>query len=104
MSVYGEWRAAPIAASASKSDAIDLGREYDYLSVQLPTMEKCKLHLEVAERVGGTYYKLGNDVSTDEETYGRADVWRLGGFRFIKVVSSRPQSSTVAIRICGMRY
>ena len=104
MSVYGEFRAATITAGATSSAAIDLGRPYDYLSVILPSMTACKLRLQVSETVGGTYYDLGKDVSTDEETYGRADVWRLGGYQFVKVVSSRTQVTSTLIRVRGMRY
>ena len=104
MSVYGQWVAATISAGNVSSSAVDLGREYDYLSVQIPSMDKCKLSLEVSERLGGTYYKLGNDVTTEEETYGRADVWRLGGYRFIKVVATTRPKADALIRVCGMRY
>ena len=104
MSVYGEWKAATILVGASSSSAIDLGREYDYLSIQIPGMDACSLLLQVAERLGGTYYNLGKDTTTDEETFNRADVWRLGGYRFIKVVASRAQTAERLIRVCGMRY
>jgi len=104
MSVYGQWKAATIAAGATKSAAIDLDREYDYLSIQIPAMDECKLYLQVAETTGGTYYDLGKDTTTDEEIFNRADVWRLGGYRFIKVVATTGQTAERLIRVCGMRY
>ena len=104
MSIYGKWVAATIASGATSSAAIDLGREYDYLSVEIPTMDTCQLSLKVAETEGGTYYDLGLDSETNEETFNRADVWRLGGWRFIKVVATAPQSAERLIRVCGMRY
>lgn len=103
MSVLGEWKAATISAGAGRSSAIDLGREYDYLLVQLPGMDACKLSLQVSEFLAGTYYDLGKDVTTDEENFGRSDVWLLGGFRYIKVVSSKRHKSDVAIRVQGKR-
>ena len=105
MSVYGSWQATTISVGASVSAAADLGREYDYLSVQIPAVsDACKLYLQVAERLGGTYYDLGKETTTNEESFGRADVWRLGGYRFIKVASTKSQSSDWPIRVCGMRY
>ena len=104
MSMYGEWKPATIAANEAKSSAIDLGREYDFLMLQIPGMTKCKLSLQVAERLGGTYYELGNEVTTEEETFNRAASWTLGGFRFVKVVASSSQLAQRLIRIKGMRY
>ena len=121
MSVYGKWVAATIAATASESSAIDLGREYDFLSLQIPEMDNCILYLKVAEIEGGTYYDLVSEearltifneaneleegeVEEIESKGNRADVWRLGGWRFIKVVSSVAQSAERLIRVCGMRY
>lgn len=104
MSVYGGWKAATIAAGATTSSAIDLGREYDFLSLQIPAMDSCKLYLQVAEINGGTYYDLDKDAMEVEETFNRADVFRLGGWRFVKVVASRVQTAQRLIRCCGMRY
>lgn len=104
MSIFGQWVAATIAAGAAESAVVDLGREYDYLSIQIPGMDACKLYLKVAETVGGTFYELGKETTTEVETFNRADVWRLGGWRFVKVVASQPQTGQRLIRICGMRY
>ncbi len=104
MSIYGSWLAATISNGQSSSAAIDLGREYDYLSIQIPPMNLCKMYLKVAEKVGDTYYDLGKDTTTNEETFNRADVWRLGGWRFIKVVTTAAQSANRLIRVSGMRY
>ncbi len=105
MSMYGSVKAATIVTGNETSAAIDLGRDYDYLSVQLPATEAaCKLYLKVAEAIGGTYYDLGKETTTDEETFGRADVWRLGGWRFVKVATTETQTSDWLIRIFGMRY
>ena len=104
MSVYGQWLVATISAGAKSSSAIDLGKEYDYLSIQIPAMDACRLYLQVAEKIGDTYYDLDNDTTVNDETFNRADVFRLGGWRFIKVVASKVQTSAVLIRVAGMRY
>jgi len=103
MSVYGQWVDATISAGSSKSSAIDLGREYDYLLLMLPSMEACKLSLKVSETSGGTYYNLGKNITTNEENFDRADVWKLGGYRFIKIASDKGHQSDVSIRVKGMR-
>lgn len=104
MSVYGEWKAATISSGASISSEVDLGRDYDYLSVEIPGMDVCKLYLQVAEISGGTFYDLGKDTTTNEEQFNRADVWRVGGWRYVKVVATKTQNAERLIRIRGMRY
>ena len=104
MSVYGTPKAATIPAGELTSAAIDLGREYDYLSVQIPSMDLCKLYLQVAEKIGDTYYDLGKDTTTEEESFNHADVWRLGGWRFVKVATTKTQTADSLIRVFGMRY
>ena len=103
MPIYGEWQAATISSSESESSAIDLGRDYDFLSVQIPVMDECNLSLRVAEQLAGTYYELGKDKATDEETFNRGAIWILGGWRFIKVIASKAQSADRLIRVRGMR-
>ena len=104
MSIYGRWKAATIAASGSKSSIVDLTRSYDRLTLEIPLMGECKLSLEVSEDLDGPYYELGKDTTTDLETFNRADVWQLGGWRYIKVVSSAQQSAERLIRVRGMAY
>ena len=105
MSLYGQWTDAAISANEARTSAIDLGNDYDFLEVMLPGMAACTLSAEVSEQVGGTYYTLeGDETTVDEGGDPRADVWRLGGHRFIQIVSSEAQPNAVTIRIRGMRY
>jgi hypothetical protein len=127
MSVYGDWVAATIASGAAESAAIDLGRDYDYLSIQIPEMNGGNIYLKVAETTGGTYYTLGgdgislyemtafkkspvgedeteDDAKEDYESFNRADSIRLGGWRFIKVCADELQGAERLIRVRGMRY
>ncbi len=103
MSVYGEWIAATIANGQTSSAAIDLGRDYDYVEVQIPTLTSCTLKMTVAEMTGGTYRDLGEGVTTATTTGAYSDVWNLGGYRFIKVVSSGAQGAERLIRVRGSR-
>ena len=127
MSIYGSWVAATIASGEGVSAAVDLGRDYDWVSIQIPAMNGGLLYLKVAETTGGTYYDLGGDDTTlhemtafrnppvaeedvgedirrDTEVFNRADSIRLGGWRFIKVCCTTPQSAERLIRVRGMRY
>jgi len=104
MSIYGEWETATIATAAKESSEVDLGRDYDLIELLIPGLsDACKLSLKVSNRAGGTFYSLGKDVTTDEEAFGRSDVWKLGGFRHIKIVSSKKQTAACAIKVRGTR-
>lgn len=103
MSSIGSWMDATIAAGGSKTSGIDLGDKYETLELQIPEMGKCKLSLEVAENATSTYYGLGNDVTTDEETFNRVATWLLGGWQHIKVVRTGGDSAAVTFRIRGRR-
>jgi len=104
MSVYGEWKAATISPGSTESSAVNLGRDYDYIEIQIPeVMGERKLSLKISETLAGTYYDLGKDVTTDSELFGRADVWKLGGYQFIKVVTSAGVATDWLIRVRGTR-
>ena len=103
MSMYGEWKAATITGGTS-SDEVDLGRDYDYLEIQIPTLDSAAtIKIQTAEATGGTFRDLGDGETTEAGTHNYNDVFKLGGWQFIKVVASVAQTS-VAIRVRGMRY
>ena len=105
MSLYGEWKVATIATDAVTSAEVDLGRDYDFLEIQIPTLVSGTVKIQVAETTGGTFYDLGDGITTAAGTHNYADVFKLGGYQFIKVVSSATQTSTDRlIRVRGMRY
>lgn len=104
MSLYGSWKAATIANNGTSSAEINLGRDYDYLEIQIPTVTSCTLKVTVAETTGGTFRDLGVGVATDTTTGAYHDTWKLGGWQFIKIVSSAAQGAERLIRIRGMRY
>ena len=106
MNTFGSWMDATIAAGDIDTGEIDLQNQYDYLDLLIPGMSACKLSLKVAEKTtaqGGIYYELGQGVTTEEESFNRADVWRLGRFQFIKIVASKAVDSAKVIRIRGWR-
>jgi len=104
MPSYGEWKAATIAQDGTSSDGVDLGQDYNYLEIQIPTLVSCTIKLQVAEKTGGIFRDLGDGITTDPGTHNYHDVFYLGGWQFIKVVSSVQQTgSDKLIRVRGMR-
>ena len=105
MSLYGDWKAATIETDGTSSAEVDLGRDYDFLEIQIPTLVSGTVKIQVAEKTSGTFYDLGDGIVTAASTGGYADVFKLGGYQFIKVVSSSTQTtSDRLIRVRGMRY
>ena len=125
MSLYGQWQTATISSGGMESAVVDLGRDYDYLTMAIPEMTNCIMYLKVSEITGGTYYKLGRETidtadmsifkkevrleDDDEDVdnssmYNHAETLRLGGWRFVKVCTEEPQSAERSIRVRGMRY
>ena len=105
MSIYGNWLAATIANGAASSDEVDLGRDYDFIEIQIPPLDSATtVKLQVAEKTGGTFRDLGDGVTTAAGTHNYHDVFRLGGYQFIKVVADNTQDAERLIRIRGMRY
>jgi len=104
MSLYGRWEAATIASSGTSSAEVDLGREYDLLEIQIPTLTSGTIKVQTAEATGGTFRDLGDGITTAAGTHNYNDVFKLGGYQFIKVVSSVTQTAERLIRVRGMRY
>ena len=105
MSTYGEWKAATITtALATTSAEVDLGRDYDFLEIQIPTIQAGTIKIQTTEKTGGTCVDLGNGVTTPASTHNYHDVFKLGGWQFIKVVCSTEQTTQRLIRVRGMRY
>ena len=105
MSLYGDWKAATIASAAASSDEVDLGRDFDFLEIQIPTLDtSTTVKIQVAEKTSGTFYDLGDGITTAAGTHNYADVFRLGGYQFIKVVADNTQDSERLIRVRGMRF
>ena len=105
MSLPGGWKAATILQNATSSAEVNLGRDYDYLDIQIPTLVSGTVKIQVSETTGGTFYDLGDSQTTASGTHNYADVFWLGGYQFIKVVSSVTQTgSNRLIRVRGMAF
>ena len=105
MSIYGSWIAATIDSSGTSSDEVDLGRDWDFMEIQIPTLDSSTtIKIQVAEKTGGSFYNLGDSVTTASGTHNYADCFKLGGYQFIKVVADNTQDSERLIRVRGMRF
>lgn len=105
MSTYGEWKAATITTALKTTSAeVDLGRDYDFLEIWIPTIQSGTIKIQVAELTGDTCYDLGDGITTAAGTHNYFDVFKLGGYQFIKVVCSTEQTTQRLIRVRGMRY
>ena len=109
--ILGSWKTATIAASGTLSGAVDLGRDYEFLEVILPTITSAVISVNVSDTSGGTYQALvhtsptavGHFVpGTTAGTGGLTALYRLGGFQHVKLLSGATQAAERAFTIRGM--
>ena len=101
MSIYGEWKTATVTTPATESAAVDLGRDFDFLEIVIPTITACAVGLQVSKD-NSTFKALGDGITTGAGTHNYSDVFKLGGWQFIKVTVSVGQTASFLVR--GMRY
>ena len=101
-SVESIWFGASIAKTGTTTGTVDLGNSYMYLRVIIPTLDSCTVKVQVAEKADGTYYNL-DSVTTATGTHNYATTFKLGGYRFIKLVASAAQNTAaVDLRVSGL--
>ncbi len=101
MSVYGEWQDALMATTSSVE--IDLGRDYEWVQIYIPTISSANISFKVAENAAATYRTLGSGSQVITAGLGGfITVATIGGFRYIQIISSQTQSN-VTFRIRGSR-
>ncbi len=105
MSLYGSWVSGTIAINGTSTDEINLGRDYDFIEVRIPTLVSGTLKVQTSNTTGGTFQDLGASITTAATTGAYNDVWKLGGYQFIKIVSSATQTTTARVfYVRGMRF
>ena len=97
------WKAATIASSGTSSDEVNLGLDCDFIMIILPTLDSCTIKIQVAESESGTFQDLGSNVTTDTTTGAYSTTFVLGGYQYIKVVSSATQTVERLIRVNGIK-
>ena len=103
MSFYGNWKTGTIANGAATTGEIDLDRSFEFLNVILPALTSGTVKITVSDTPGGTFQDLGSSVTTDSTTGGYSTTFRLGGYQFIKVVTSANQGAERSIKVRGFR-
>jgi len=104
MSKYFEEQTATIAASGTTSDEVDLQENCDYARIIIPTIDSATVKLTVCGTSGGTFVNLGNSVTTATTTGNYATMFKVGGYRYVKVVVSAAQTTgAVAFKLMGMK-
>ena len=110
--ITGQWEVATIAFNGTTSTAVDLGREYEKLLIYLPVLTSATIKIQAAEILASTYADIyttdkasGNQkqVITTATTGQFMWIAPIGGFRYVKIVSSVAQGAESAIRVCGVR-
>ena len=103
--IIGEFKNATITIATDNdlTAAVDLGREYETLLVHIPTIDSANLTCYVAERLASTYYSLGSSITVAAGTGGFADIWDIGGHKYIKIGTSVAQTADRIFRVCGVR-
>lgn len=106
MSIYGsDWIEGTIAINGTSTGEIDLMKPYDFIDIRIPTLVSGTLKLTTSNATGGTFQDLGASVTTAATTGAYNDVWKVGGYQFIKIVSSATQTTTArTFYVRGTRF
>jgi hypothetical protein len=98
-----QWQSTTIANASNVSAAINLGRIYDFIQLDIPAVNACSLSLLASSIVGGTYNTLGaSSPAVNVGTGSFEEVFRIGGHQFIKVLSSVIQNATRTFNYRGL--
>lgn len=104
MSIYGSWTSTTIASAGTTSAEVDLGREYEYLDIIIPTITSANISLQVSDKTGGTFQQLGDSNNYFAAGTGAiSTTFNLYGWRYIKLVSSATQGATRTFYVRGYR-
>jgi len=93
-----------VSVNATDSEEANLGRECDYLLIEIPTITSANLSLKVSRTSGGTFQALGSGSQLIAAGTGAfTTTVKLGGYQFIKIISSVSQAADITFRVRGMR-
>lgn len=104
MSFYRAWQTGTIADGAKSTGEIDLLGNCDFVQVIFPSLTNGKISLQVSDTNGGTFQDLGSNVTTAPTSGVYSTTLNLGGYQYIKVVSSASQSGEKIIKVRGYSY
>jgi hypothetical protein len=93
-----------IATDDDLTPEVDLLDLCDAIQVIIPALTSCKVSVMVSDVTGGTFVDLGNAQTTNTTTGSYATMFKLGGYRFIKIKTSAGQASNRTFKVRGWRY
>jgi hypothetical protein len=73
------------------------------VEIVLPTLDSGTIKVQVCDTATGTFVDLGANITTATTTGGYADTWVIGGYQFIKIVSSANQTAERTIKLRGFK-
>ncbi len=91
-----------VSESATTSTAADLGQQADWIAVTIPTITSASLNLTVSND-NSTFTTLGSSLVVVAGTGAFVDLWWVGGFRYIKIVSSATQGADRTFTVQGIK-
>lgn len=96
------WQDVAIACNTTTSSAVDLGNNYEYLNVHVPTIDAGEVKIYVSDTLAGTYAADNlTTASHSTSTGGFFTTLGLGGYRYIKIVTENQTTATVTFNIRG---
>ena len=108
--LLGSWQTYTIAKDGTSGTAVDLGRDYEWLQVVVPTIDSATLTLQVSQD-NSTFQNLhiidptvgdNNVVATAAGTGAITVLMPMGGFQYVKLVAGAAQSTAaVAFSLRG---
>ena len=92
-----------IATSTTVSAEVDLENNCDLMQIIIPALTSCAVSVQVSDVTGGTFQALGSSQTTVTGTGSYSTMFKLGGYRFIKIVCSAAQAANRTFKVRGVK-
>ena len=99
----GNFQDVTVASSGTTSAEVDLGNDCDLLQIVIPTITSGTVKIKVSTVTGGTFQDLGKNQTTVSGTGAYSTMFKLGGYRYIKIVCSASQSAKRTFKVRGAK-
>ena len=107
-----EWKTALIDVSEDDdlSAEVDLGGNYEFLTILIPTLTSSTITIHVSNESGGTFYPVyvpdadatGDFAhATSAATTSHAVTFRIGGTQYIKIAAGSAQAADRSFKVRG---
>ena len=99
-----------VSADDDLSLEVDLGGNFEFLTVLVPTITSSTVTVRVSDRSGGTFYplyRLDDDATGDfvdattAAVTSKAVIFRIGGVQFIKIACGSAQAADRSFLVRG---